>query len=152
MRIPPITVAQRVVTALEAGGFTAAVGGSGLLVALELSDVANDWDVTVDADAHEVGAALERAGLTYRDDTAGGGYATDVRFVVSEAGHEVDVLVGFALRGPDGVERLPTRVSGHWRGLPLADPRVWARAYRLLDRPAKAEILDRWLAENAAGR
>ncbi|WP_153034101.1 hypothetical protein [Amycolatopsis sp. YIM 10] len=148
MQIPPLPVAQRVVTALEAGGLTAAVGGSGLLVALGLADVAGDWDVTVDADAREVAAALERAGLTYRDDTIGGeNYSTDVRFVVSEAGHEVDVLVGFALRGPSGeVERLPTRVSGHWQGLPLADPEVWARAYRLLDRPAKAEILERWLA------
>jgi len=138
-----------VIAALEAGGLTPAIGGSGLLVALELVDVARDWDVTVDAYAHEVVGAMDQAGLVYRDDTVRDDlYATDVRFVVSVAGHEVDVLVGFALRSPAGkVERLQTRVSGHWLGLPL----VWAWAYRLLNRPAKAEVLEQWLVRVRTG-
>jgi hypothetical protein len=124
-----------------------ALGGSGLLVALGLTETARDWDLTVDAPEHVVRAALRDTGLSFRDGTARGGrYATECRFVIDGGDHSVDLLVGFALYGPSGIETLPTRISGHWNGLPLADPAVWARAYRLLDRPAKARALERWLA------
>lgn len=133
----------RVVEALTAHGLNPAVGGSGLLVALGLADVAHDWDVTVDAADTDVTAALTAAGLQYRDGTIHDGiYATGRRYVI----HDVDLLVNFALHTPAGIETLPTRVSGVWRGIPLADPAVWARAYHLLGRGAKAEALERWLS------
>ncbi|PXY33459.1 hypothetical protein BAY59_10245 [Prauserella coralliicola] len=124
----------RVVTALRAAGLNPAVGGSGLLVALGLAEVANDWDVTVDADAETVREALDAASLTYRELDQG-------RYVIDG----VDVMVNFALTGPAGVEALPTRVTGEWQGLPIGDPEVWARAYRLLGREAKADLLERYL-------
>jgi hypothetical protein len=145
--VPPLGVVTRLVAALRVRGLAPAVGGSGLLVALGLTDTAHDWDVTVDAPHRAVGAALRESGLSYRDGTERGGrYATRQRFVIDGGDHAVDLLVGFALRGPRGVEELPTRVTGQWNGLPLADPAVWARAYRLLDRPGKAEALEGWLA------
>lgn len=148
VRIPPLDTVVRTVDALVAAGLTPAVGGSGLLVGMGLAEVANDWDVTVDADPAGVVAALDTAGVRHRDATdRGGGYATALRLVVDGAGHDVDVLVGFALPGPDGVEALPVRVTGHWRGLPLADPVVWERAYRLMGRIAKADALAGWLAQ-----
>lgn len=144
---PPLDVVTAVIDALRADGLVAAVGGSGLLVALGLADVAHDWDVTVDAAPASVAAALGRGGLACRDRTERGGiYASAARYVVDGGDHQVDLLVNFALRGPDGVERLPTLVSGGWRGLPLADPAVWARAYRLLGRTPKAVALEQWLA------
>lgn len=148
LQIPPLDAVTRVVAALRERGLSPAVGGSGLLVALGLAEVANDWDVTVDdAEPATVTAALDGTGLPYRDGTAHNtGYATGRRYVVDGGDHEVDLLLDFALRGPGGVERLATTVTGCWRGLPLADPAVWARAYRLLGRDAKAETLERWLA------
>ncbi|WP_199430959.1 hypothetical protein [Qaidamihabitans albus] len=154
VRIPPLDVVVRVVAALREQGLTPAIGGSGLLVALGLADVAHDWDVTVDsggtAGAAAVTAALDGAGIRYREDSERGGiYATGRRYVLDGGDHTLDLLLDFAMYGPDGAERLPTRVSGHWRGLPLADPAVWARAYRLLDRPAKADALERWLTASS---
>ncbi|WP_158879559.1 hypothetical protein [Amycolatopsis anabasis] len=145
--LPPVAPVRVVLDALAARGAEAAVGGSGLLAALGLGSVVHDWDVTTEAPAEVVRSALGDTGLTFRPDTVRDGpYATRERFAVDEG--PVDVLVGFAIRTATGVEALPTRVTGHWRGLPLADPAVWARAYRLLGRTAKADLLDEWLRAN----
>jgi hypothetical protein len=131
-----------VVEALTRAGLDPALGGSGLLVALGLLDVAHDWDVTVDADPATVRAALRSAELPFRDATLRTDpYRTAELLVVDGGDHEVDVLVGFALVGPGGTEPLPVRVTGRWRGLPLADPAVWRRAYVLLGRPERAALL-----------
>lgn len=148
MQIPPVEPVARLVTALERAGQRPALGGSGLLVALGLADAANDWDVTVDAPVSAVTEALDAGGFGYRDETLTTGvYATGLRLVVAVDGHDIDLLVNFALRGPHGVEPLPARVTGRWRGLPVGDPVVWERAYRLLGRGAKAALLERWLTE-----
>lgn len=152
---PSTTAVKAVLAALAARGAPAAVGGSGLLAALGLVDRVRDWDVTTDADARLVRAALDDTGLPYRSAAVRDGlYATRERYVVAAADHEVDVIVGFAVRVPtpaaDETELVsfPTRVSGHWHDLPVADPAVWARAYRLIGRPARAELLERWLAQS----
>jgi len=146
---PPLDAVTGVLHALQTRHLTPAVGGSGLLVALGLAEIAHDWDVTVDAADSAVITALNDAGMKYRDGTSRDGiYATRKRYVVDGGNHDVDLLVYFALRGPNGVVRLPNRVTGWWHGLPLADPGVWAQAYRLLNRPAKAEALEHWLAAN----
>ena len=140
VQTPPLGGVHRLVAVLQLASWRPAIGGSALLVALGLAEGARDWDVTVDAPEEAVVAALDRAGLAYRDETRTDGiYASDRRLVLDGP---IDLMINFALRGPDGVERLPTRVSGCWRGLPLADPAVWARAYRLLGRDAKAALLE----------
>lgn len=140
-----------VVEVLQAEGLRPAIGGSGLLVAHGLSDVANDWDVTLDAAPSTVTGILSRADVQYSDGT----YASDRssgncrRYIVNGGDHQVDVVVNFSLRAPTGPIPLPARVTGHWRGLPLADPVVWARAYRLLGKPNKAELLEHWLNQQS---
>lgn len=57
------------------------------------------------------------------------------------------VLVGFALHNRGGVVPLPARVTRTWRGLPIADPDVWLRAYRLLQRHDRADLLQHWHEE-----
>ncbi len=143
MHTPPLGGVHRLVAVLQVASWRPAIGGSGLLVALGLADTAKDWDVTVDAPVEAVIATLDRAGLSYRDETLTDGiYASDRRLIFDGP---IDLLVNFAMRGPDGVERLPTRVAGCWCGLPLGDPAIWARAYRLLGRDAKAELLEQIL-------
>jgi hypothetical protein len=143
--IPSLDVVRRVVRCLEGGGLDVAIGGSGLLAALGLMDVVHDWDVTTDGPASVVELALERTGFPYREAAVGeGNFATEARYIVDGQSHQVDVLVGFALRDGDRTIVLPTRVSGRWRGLPLADPAVWELAYRLLGNGFKADLLSRW--------
>ncbi|MFE0424914.1 hypothetical protein [Streptomyces sp. NPDC058953] len=126
-----------------------ALGGSGLLVALGLADQANDWDLTVDSPGDAVHQALVEGGFGFTDRTGGDRlYGTRRRFVIDGGDHSVDLLVGFAVRTADEVVPLPTRVTGVWRELPLADPVVWERAYVLLGRPGKAALLRQWLSDD----
>jgi len=142
---PPLSAVVAVLDALQARGAVAAVGGSGLLAALGLIGRVRDWDVTTDATTQAVQAALSATGLPVVVASAGqGGYATRARFAVRGVGHDVDVLVGFALRDHGHVVALPTRVTRIWRGLPIADPEVWLQAYRLLGRQDRAALLQRW--------
>ncbi len=142
---PPLSAVVAVLDALQARGAVAAVGGSGLLAALGLIGRVRDWDVTTDAPTQTVQAALSATGLPVVVASAGqGGYATRARFAVRGVGHDVDVLVGFALRDHGHVVPLPTRVTRIWRGLPIADPEVWLQAYRLLGRQDRAALLQRW--------
>lgn len=146
LRTPPLPVVASVIAALQGHGAVAAVGASGLLAALGLVDQVRDWDVTTDASTGTVQAALRSTGLPYRRVTAGEGrYASRARFTVSAPDHEVEVLVGFAMRDSGSVVPLPTRVTGSWRGLPVADPAVWLLAYRLLGRDERAAPLQGWL-------
>jgi hypothetical protein len=148
-RIPPLTVVTAVIAALQGYGAVAAVGGSGLLAALGLVTQVRDWDVTTDAPTETVEVALNSTGLTYTRSVAGDGqHATRARFAVVAEDHEVDVLVGFAIREGTHVVPLPTRITCSWRGLPMADPTVWLTAYRLLGRHDRADCLKAWLDES----
>jgi len=145
--IPSLDVVRRVVRSLEECGLEAAIGGSGLLAALGLTEVVRDWDVTTDGPVSDVEAALGRTGFPYRERVAGeGDFASVARYIVDGGLHEVDVIVGFAVRLDGRTIELPARVSGLWCGLPLADPVVWEQAYRLLGNGLKADLLFRWNA------
>lgn len=150
-RTPPLSVVAAVIAELRAHGAVAAVGGSGLLAALGLVDSVRDWDVTTDAATRTVAEALAAvAGAEFTAAAVGeAGYATRARFLVHGEDHDVDVLVGFALVDHDQVVPLPTRVVRTWRGLPVGDPVVWLRAYRLLGRHQQADLLQHWFDAEA---
>jgi len=80
------------------------------LAALGLAGHVRDWDVTTDAPTAVVLAALRSTRLAFVPAATGNElYATQARFVVLGNEHEVDVLVGFAVRLGDRVVPLPTR-------------------------------------------
>lgn len=128
----------------------AALGGSGLLAALGLTGHVRDWDVTTDAGPHAVQDALAAAGIPCTPQPSGDGpYATRAKLRVDGGDNDIDLIVGFAIRTQGGIHHLPVRVTGHWRGLPLADPAVWAHAYHLIGRGEPAAAPDTWLAAQA---
>jgi hypothetical protein len=144
--IPDPTAAREILDCLESHGLVGAIGGSGLLAALGLTRVVHDWDITTDGAPSSVEIALIEAGYPYRSGSAGGGnFATTALFAVDAVSHEVDVIVGFAVRSGDRRIHLPTRVTGMWRGLPLADPSIWEHAYRIMGQTTKADLLASWL-------
>jgi hypothetical protein len=147
VEMPGTEVVRGVLGALGDAGIVAAVGGSGLLAALGLADRVRDWDLTTDADLGAVEAALTAAEIPYSPQQAHEGtWATRARLHVDGGDHDIDILIGFAIRAGETVHVLPTRVTGNWLGLPLADPVVWAQAYRLIERHNRAATLDAWLA------
>jgi hypothetical protein len=133
---PPLEPLLELVTRLEAEGIRCALGGSGLLAALGLTETVHDWDLTADA-------PLERLAPLARDwpfETAGSsGVHADAKLMVP--GHSIEVIARFAFFGPRGVIRIPTVIAGRWRGVPLGSPEAWLTAYHLLERPAKRDLL-----------
>jgi len=133
---PPLEPLLEIVARLEREGIVCALGGSGLLAALELADTVRDWDLTAEA-------PLERLlpiahGWHYQ--TAGSDdLHADAKLMFP--GRAVEVIAQFAFRVPGGAVRIPTVVTGRWRGVPLGSPEAWAVAYDLLDRPAKRDLL-----------
>jgi len=144
--IPDPTAVRRVLGCLEDQGLAGAIGGSGLLAALGLTQVVHDWDITTDGAPSSVEIALTEAGYPYKSTSAGrGNFATTALYAVDALSHEVDVIVGFAVRSEGRRVELPTRVTGLWQGLPLADPSVWEQAYRMMGQTTKADLLAAWL-------
>ena len=71
--IPSLDVVRRVIGSLEESGIEAAIGGSGLLAALGLTEEVRDWDVTTDGPVSTVEVALGRVGFPYRARACRGG-------------------------------------------------------------------------------
>jgi hypothetical protein len=153
VEVPDTSVVRLVLRKLEEGNLGAAIGGSGLLAALGLTDVVHDWDITTDGPISAVEDALKSTGAPYRQTPSGIGiYASDGLYVVDGGDHDIDVIVGFAVRVGNRKIELPTRISETWQGLPLADPTVWEQAYRLIGEHSKADLLSQWLQEFDSAR
>ena len=133
---PPLAPLLAIVARLEAAGIRCALGGSGLLAALGLTDTVHDWDLTADA-------PLERLVPLARDwpfETAGSsGVHADAKLMFPR--QAIEVIARFAFHGPRGVIRIPTVTAGRWRGVPLASAEAWLVAYDLLERAAKRDLL-----------
>ncbi len=143
---PPFGLLEDVSRRLTAGGVQSALGASGLLYAHGLVDHVGDWDVTVEGTR----AAIEPlvADLAPRFVGSSGVHA-DSKLVLHDA--QVELILDFAFVVENGaIARMPTLVAGEWRGIPLAALEVWAVAYTLLGRTAKAELVFARLAETGA--
>lgn len=151
--VPSRIFVRKVVEALQDAGLEPAIGGSGLIAALGLTTSVRDWDVTVDATEAAVEDAMDRAGITYVRRAAGDGpHATRARYLIDAVDHEIDLMVGFAVRTADGVVPISTRVTRQWRSLPVGDPHSWAFAYEAIGRVDKAQLLNTWLSDQQVER
>lgn len=149
VRTPPLEPVLRVQAALVAGGVQCVVGGSALLAARGLIDVVNDWDLVVDAgrgeDTLRILTTLGLPVQQIRD--AHPPFATELLLVVDAGDHTIDVMVGFAVRGPDGVTvRVPALAEvgpwATWNGLVLGRAQDWVPAYRAMGREERALLLE----------
>ena len=133
---PPLEPLLEIIARLQRESIVCALGGSGLLAALGLAGTVRDWDLTAEA-------PLERLlpiAHGMRHETAGSdALHADAKLMFPDL--MVEVIAQFAFHAPRGVVRIPTVVTGHWRGVPLGSLEAWAVAYDLLDRPAKRDRL-----------
>ena len=133
---PPLEPLRSLVARLEAEGIRCALGGSGLLAALDLTQTAHDWDLTADASLEQL---VPLAGGWPFETAGSSGVHADAKLMFPA--HSIEVIARFAFHGPRGVIRIPTVVAGRWRGVPLGSPEAWLAAYHLLERPAKRDLL-----------
>jgi hypothetical protein len=136
LTIPPIEPLLVLVARLEAEGIRCALGGSGLLAALGLTETVHDWDLTVDAPLDQL---VPLAGGWPFETAGSSGVHADAKLMFPA--HSIEIIARFALHGPRGVIHVPTVVAGRWRGVPIGSPEAWLAAYHLLERPAKRDLL-----------
>jgi hypothetical protein len=133
---PPLEPLLALLLRFEAEGIRCALGGSGLLAALGLTETVRDWDLTTDAPLERL-LPLAR-GWPFETAGSSGAHA-DAKLMFPR--HSIEVIARFAFHGPHGVIRIPTVESGRWRGVPLGSPEAWLAAYHLLERPGKRDLL-----------
>ena len=144
---PPVALLRGYVERLERGGLTVALGGSGLLAALGLTDTVHDWDLTCDDPYERVVAVL--AGESF---VAHGSDELHADRKLVLAGGAVELILGFAFHTAGGVVHIPPLVSARADGIPLGSPEDHAIAYHLLGRTGKSEALFDHLARHGADR
>ncbi len=149
---PPLAPLLEACARLEAAGVPHALGASGLLRALGLVARVNDWDVTCEADL----ATLESL-FADRPHTTFGNSGCHADHKLNLEGGGIELIARFAFFVPGGIVRIPTRVTGHWQGVPLGSPVAWAVAYALMGeledsprRRERAELLFAHLAASGA--
>ncbi|HEX4923623.1 MAG TPA: hypothetical protein VFV50_06035 [Bdellovibrionales bacterium] len=126
-------------------GLIVALGGSGLLHALGLTDSVGDWDLTTDAPWSRVERALAGLNFEKREPTAE--FASEFWCKIEASGASIDLMGSFAIRDGSRVHRVKTIVTGEWRGIPLGSPREWLAVYELLGRDGKAGTLAAYLKQ-----
>jgi hypothetical protein len=145
---PPLEPLHAALARLAAAGIPHALGGSGLLASLGLVDRVNDWDVTCDTDLDTLAALFadqphERFGNS--------GCHADHKLNLEGGG--IELIAGFAFFVEGGIVRIPTRVTGHWNGLPVGSPEGWAVAYAIMGEldaaPRRTERAERILTRLA---
>jgi hypothetical protein len=155
VKLPPIEPLRGITARLDTAGIAWAVGASGLLASLGLVDVVSDWDVQVEADPEKLQWLLADVPHSFHGH---GGCHADWKLAFEA--ERTELIPRFAFYAPDGIVSVPLRVSGQWRGLPIASPEGWACAYWLMgrfDAPSlrprraeRAELLFGWLAAHRA--
>ena len=133
---PPLEPLLALLARLDAAGIRCALGGSGLLAALDLTETVHDWDLTTDAPLERL---VPLAGGWPCETAGSSGVHADAKLMFP--GHSIEIIARFAFHGPHGVIRIPTLVTGRWRGVPLGSPEAWLAAYHLLERPGKRDLL-----------
>ena len=155
VQLPPLAPLRSLAARLDTAGIAWAVGGSGLLASLGLVSEVNDWDVQVEADPEKLQWLFASVPHSFHGH---GGCHADWKLAFEA--ERTELIPRFAFYAPESIVTVPLRVSGHWRGLPIASPEGWACAYWLMGqydaptlrvrRTERAELLFAWLTEHGA--
>ncbi len=146
---PNLEQLQGIISKFRECRLKAALGGSGLLYALGLTEVVHDWDLTTNEPLHEVMRCLNgfhviekrRVSETFRSE-----------YILVLPDEDVEIIGGYAIRCGRDTCHLPTIIGGSWREVPTASPEVWAVAYYLMGRLDKAELLFGYLQRAGVSR
>lgn len=115
---------------LTEAGIVHALGGTGLLFALGFQVCPRDWDLLTDAPVKRVAPAL--SGWTMEQAGPSADFPSDYLIRLQAHQSRIEIIGRFAIASGDGVLRIPTRVAGTFRGIPLGHPADWILAYRAI--------------------
>jgi hypothetical protein len=144
LRTPSLPALIQIGNRLHQHDVIFALGGSGLLASLGLVDDVRDWDLTTDASWEKVKPALE--GLNYTLIPPNGIFATQYLCQIRIDTTVIELMGSFAIYTSAGTKHaVRTRILRYWNNVPVGCPEEWARAYDLIGRPEKAQLLQNYL-------
>lgn len=140
-----------VTSQLESSNIKYALGGSGMLLSLGLSDTINDWDIMTDAPKEQILKALQQFRIK---ETTGAEYpfGTEYKLAIHENVPQVEILGRFAIYNDQQLCNIPTVPATIWQGVQVSAPEVWYVAYALMERTAKADLLLEYLKSQPANK
>lgn len=140
---------MQVITQLQRQKINYALGGSGMLLSLGLTESVNDWDIMTDAPKAQLLNALY--GLKIEETTGPEHpFGTEYKLVVyeHEQDRQVDILGNLAIFSDNHLCKMPTIPTTSWHGVQVSAPEIWYVAYALMNRTSKAELLLDYLKHN----
>lgn len=130
---------------LEENNIAYAVGGSGLLYFLGLTDSIHDWDITVECPKDTLIKAIR--GYDWVDQRSGDSpFASEYRLSINAL--HIDFIGKFACYSNDKIINLPVSSFVKMHGIHLSNPEIWYVAYDLMGRKEKANLLLKYLNAN----
>lgn len=149
--MPDLVHLAAVTDELQRRGVPYALGGSGLLHSLGLTDTVRDWDLTTEAPKEQVWEALRH--LELQEGKSGDyPFGSAYKLVIHQEDPQVEILGRFSIHTGKGLCRLPTVPASVWNGVHVGSPEVWYAAYALMNRQDKADLLYSYLKEKGADR
>ncbi len=125
-----------------------ALGGTGLLYALGLIDEVKDWDMAVDCPIEKITVALK--GLDWVQLPQTELFKSNYLLKVLIKTTSIDLIGGFSISTSNGIHKVPVKISKYWNNTPLADPKDWLIAYKLMGHHDKAIRLENFLKNHSA--
>lgn len=140
---------RSVLSIFHEDGLGVGLGGSGLLHALGLTEVVNDWDLTTDEPLDSVMKVLKGFKVVLKSDESET-FCSDYILTLPEEG--IEIIGGYTIRCGSDLCRLPSIRGGTRGDIPIASPEVWAVAYHLMGRLEKSELLFGYLKRTGVRR
>ena len=136
---PSFAALKQVSDRLKEANIDHALGGTGLLFALGLIGEVHDWDITVEAPLELIEPML--AGLIWEPVGPSEAFSSDFLIRIFLEGAVIEIISGFTILRSGQKHRIPFSVAGQWKGVPLANPKTWQKAYELMGQIHKSKAL-----------
>jgi hypothetical protein len=124
---------------LRHAGVQFTLGGSCLLFAHGLIKDFDDIDLLTEDKEDKVLVALK--GIELRKVAESGIYSSEFFYKFNYGGCAFDLLGQFNIQGPLGKQRIHSVPRGTWNGIPLGSLKIWRKAYELMGRPDKVDLI-----------
>lgn len=124
---------------LKHAGVEFTLGGSCLLYAHGLVKDFDDIDLLTEDKEDKVLVALK--GIEIKKIAEAGIFSSEFFYKFKFEGCNFDLLGQFNIQGPLGKQRIHSIPKGNWNGIPLGSLKIWRKAYELMGRPERADLI-----------
>ena len=128
---PGLSELVSVSEALSGAGVVHALGGTGLLFGLGFDVEPRDWDILTEAPVEHIKLALRDWPIRLAGPSRF--FPSDYLVQIPVGESNIEIIGNFAIAAPGRVFRIPTRIRGRFRGIPLSHPADWILAYRAME-------------------